>query len=391
MSRGTTETTGGGERTEGPLPAGGAWTDRHGRPGRLGVAFAAVWLVFLVYALRDAWDLLPGVRGVLGLLFLAGFVAVYLASFTWIRRRRQQMLMLVEPRMAALILGSLAALGLALTVAIGQEGTSTAVYVAVVSVMCLRGLWALAVVFTLAVATEASGALVPGWDQPGGLTFAICTSAFAMWGVQQLMYRNVDLLRAREEIAGLAVTEERSRFARDLHDILGHSLTVITVKAELAGRLLDVDPERARAEVADLERLSREALADVRRAVEGYREITLPGELARARAALAAADIDADLPTSADAPQGDARELFAWAVREGVTNVVRHSRARSCRVTLDATSVTVTDDGVGPASGAAEAPGHGLRGLRERAAALDATVLTQVLDPGFRLEVRLRG
>ena len=87
----------------------------------------------------------------------------------------------------------------------------------------------------------------------------------------------------RRRTPGSRSTNERNRFARDLHDILGHSLTVITVKAELANRLLDVDPERARAELADLERLSRDALADVRRAVEGYRDLTLPGELARAR------------------------------------------------------------------------------------------------------------
>jgi two-component system sensor histidine kinase DesK len=295
----------------------------------------------------------------------------------------------VEPTAAVVILAALVLLGLAVVLAIGQEGTATAVYVSVVAVMCLRGSWALGFVAALATAVELSGKVVPGWEQAGGLTFAVCTAAFAMWGVQQLMYRNADLLRAREENARLAVVEERNRFARDLHDILGHSLTVITVKAELAGRLLEVDPARARAEVADLERLSREALADVRRAVEGYREITLPGELARARAALAAADIVAELPSSADAPQGEARELFAWAVREGVTNVIRHSSARTCRVTLDARSVTVTDDGVGPA--AAHGTGHGLQGLLERAAAIDATVLTHALDPGFRLEVRLRG
>jgi two-component system sensor histidine kinase DesK len=242
-------------------------------------------------------------------------------------------------------------------------------------------------VLVLGAALELSATVVPGWDQPGGLLFAVCTAAFAMWGVQQLMFRNVDLVRAREENARLAVAEERSRLARDLHDILGHSLTVITVKAELAGRLLDVDPARARSELADVERLGREALADVRQAVEGYREVTLPGELARARAALAAADITADLPGSADEPRGELRELFAWAVREGVTNVVRHSRARSCRVVLDATSVAVLDDGVGPPI---EASGNGLRGLRERAAALDAVVVTRALDPGFALEVRAR-
>lgn len=372
-------------------PASGAWTDRHGRPGRLGVVFAAVWLVFLVYAVRDAWELLPGLRGILGLVSLAGFVVVYLAAFTWIRRRRQQLLMVVEPGAAAVVLGALLVLGVAVVLTVGQEGTSTAVYISVVSVMCLSGSWALGFVAALATAVEVSGKAVPGWEPAGGLTFAVCTAAFAMWGVQQLMYRNADLLRAREENARLAVAEERNRFARDLHDILGHSLTVITVKAELAGRLMDVDPARARTEVADLERLSRDALTDVRRAVEGYREITLPGELARARAALAAADIAADLPTSADAPQGDLRELFAWAVREGVTNVVRHSHARSCRVTLDARSVSVTDDGVGPDADREQRPGHGLAGLRERAAALSATVVTQVLDPGFRLEVRVRG
>ena len=106
---------------------------------------------------------------------------------------------------------------------------------------------------------------------------------------------------------------------------------MITVKAELANRLLDVDPERARSELADLERLSRDALADVRRAVEGYRELTLPGELARAREALPAADIDADLPNSTDDVPTDLRELFAWTVREGVTNVIRHSGARAAR------------------------------------------------------------
>jgi two-component system sensor histidine kinase DesK len=302
----------------------------------------------------------------------------------------------VGPRAAGVVLGSLLLLGLVLTLAIGQEGTSTAVYVAVISVLCLRRAWAVSFIVLLVASLEVSATYVPGWDHAGGLVFAVCASAFAMWGVQQLMYRNVDLLRAREENARLAVAEERSRFARDLHDILGHSLTVITVKAELAGRLLDVDPARARRELADVERLGREALADVRQAVEGYREVTLPGELARARAALAAADIAADLPTSADEPRGEARELFAWAVREGVTNVVRHSRARTCRISLDATSVEVVDDGVGPCEAAggsgvgSDLPGNGLRGLRERAAALDAVVVTRALDPGFALEVRVR-
>ena len=125
---------------------------------------------------------------------------------------------------------------------------------------------------------------------------------------------------------------------------------MITVKAELAQRLLDVDPDRARAELADLERLSRDALADVRRAVEGYRELTLPGELARARTALDAAEIDAELPNSTDDVPSELRELFAWTVREGVTNVIRHSGARTCEVRLTAAASRSRDDGRGAAT-----------------------------------------
>ena len=375
-------------RTAAELERSGAWTDRDGRPGRYGVAFAAVWLVFLITGFRDAWELLPSWRGWLGLAALTAFVVVYLMSFTWIRRNRQLHVVAVEPAASALIVSSLVALGVLACVGIGQQGTATSVYVAVVAVMCVPARAAAAFVGVLAVVLEVSARTVPGWEESAGLTFAVCTAAFAMWGVQQLMLRNVDLLRAREENARLAVEEERNRLARDLHDILGHSLTVITVKAELASRLLELDLDRARRELADLERLSRDALADVRRAVEGYRDLSLAGELVRARAALDAAGITAELPGSVDEPRSDLRELFAWTVREGVTNVVRHSGARTCRIELDATSVTVTDDGVGPVDG--RSAGNGLRGLRERAGAADATVTTRVLDPGFSLEVRGR-
>jgi two-component system sensor histidine kinase DesK len=208
--------------------------------------------------------------------------------------------------------------------------------------------------------------------------------------VLHLMLRNADLLRAKEQNALLAVAEERGRFARDLHDILGHSLTVITVKAELANRLLDVDTERARTELADLERLSRDALADVRRAVEGYRDLSLPGELARARVALQAADIDAHLPNSADEVPTHLRELFAWTVREGVTNVIRHSGASSCTVRLGPAGVEVSDDGQGPPADA-NGHGNGLAGLRERATAVNAVLVTRTLQPrGFLLQVSAR-
>ena len=369
------------------------WPSRGGRAGRFGLLFAGVWLVFLVDALRAAWRLAgdedTALAGWVGLVATVAFAASYLAVFSWIRGRRRRMQLRVPAREAWAMLAGLCALMAVMIAAIGQQGTAAVVYVAVVAVMCLPSWTALAFTAVLAVAVQVSGHLVPGWSNPAGLTFAVCTAAFAMWGVNQLMARNLDLLQAREENAKLAVADERNRFARDLHDILGHSLTVITVKAELAIRLLDVDPERARSELADLERLSRDALSDVRRAVEGYRDLTLPGELARAREALRAADIDAELPNSTDDVPTDLRELFAWTVREGVTNVIRHSGASRCTVRLEPDGVAVCDDGTGP--GVRSTPGHGLDGLRERAAALGAVLVTRTLEPrGFELTVQVR-
>jgi two-component system sensor histidine kinase DesK len=353
------------------------------------VLFACVWLFFLVPAFQAAWDELGTWRGSVGLVCLVAFVALYVTSFALTRQRRLRGDPIHTPLEAAVLLAGLLALVVLACLAVGQSATAALVYVAVTAVMWCSGQAALAVVTLLAVASDLSTRIVPGWEHDPSLTFAICTAAFAMWGVNQLMLRNVDLMRARDENARLAVTAERTRFARDLHDILGHSLTVITVKAELANRLLDVDPERARAEIADLERLSRDALTDVRRAVEGYRDLTLPGELARARVALLAADIDADLPHSTDEVPSELRELFAWTVREGVTNVIRHSGATRCRVRLAAGGVEVSDDGRGP--GPDREGGHGLDGLRERASAAGAVLVTRPAEPtGFELSVRAR-
>ena len=146
----------------------------------------------------------------------------------------------------------------------------------------------------VAVAVVASVAVpaMRGWQPDGSLAFQIFVSALAAFGVTQLIQRNMQLAAARNELTRLALADERNRFARDLHDILGHSLTVVAVKAELAGRLASLDPARAEAEIGDVERIARQALADVRAAAGGYREVTLDGELASARTALAAAGIE---------------------------------------------------------------------------------------------------
>ena len=149
--------------------------------------------------------------------------------------------------------------------------------------------------------------------------------------MRDLRMRNQELTEARAELALTAVTAERERFARDLHDLLGHSLSVIAIKAELAGRLLELDPERAAAEVGDVEQVARQSLREVRQAVSGYRQPTLEGELEGARVALSAAGIEAEFERAPVTLDPEVEAVLAWAVREGATNVIRHSGARAAR------------------------------------------------------------
>ena len=232
---------------------------------------------------------------------------------------------------------------------------------------------------------------VSGWDRDSGVSLSIFLAVLAVGGGMLASRRSKDLSAARRENARLMVEEERNRMARDLHDILGHSLTVITVKAELAGRLIEVAPDRAKSEIDALETLAREALSDVRRAVEGFREISLAGELARAREALTTAGIEPRLPRAVEAVPADLRELYAWGVREGVTNVIRHSRATSCTITIDRTGLRIADNGSGAhdssGTGAGNGAGNGLRGLRERAAAVGGTLATRSVESGFEVHV----
>jgi two-component system sensor histidine kinase DesK len=352
---------------------------------------AGVWLLFLVPAAVAGWDARETMAGWVGLCALAGFGFLYVWSFTWARPYRHDGTLWREVRPAALaIVGGLFALGALVVLTLHQDGLATAVYVAVAGITLLPRRFALPLAALLALGAEALARTVPGWDGADGIALSVLLASFAVFGMWTAMRRSRDLIAAREENALLMVDQERARMARDLHDILGHSLTVIAVKAELAERLVEVSPDRARAEITDIQRLSRDALADVRRTVDGVRELSLPAELARARSALRAAEITADLPGSTDDVPSDLRELFAWTLREGVTNVVRHSAASRCTVTLAPDRITIADDGRGMpvADSSVLRDGHGLSGLRERAAAQGAQVVVETPPRGgFRLSV----
>jgi len=353
--------------------------------GMYAVLGAGVWLVFLAPAVQEGWRERGAFVGWVGLASVFAFAGVYMWSFIWGRPRRRtgDLSRRLDAR-ASLIYLALVALAVVMVLTLHSSALGSAVYLAVAGIMLFPVRLAVPIAVVLAAVAELLARKVAGWEGADGIALSVGLATFAVWGIWQAMRRSMELALSREENAELAIGQERARMARDLHDILGHSLTVIAVKAELAGRLLEVNPGRVRSEVADIERLSRDALADVRRTVEGYHELSLPVEITRARAALEAAEIDAALPGSTDEVPSEWRELFAWTIREGVTNVVRHSGARHCTVSLGADRLRITDDGRGCTRVAVhgnEFGGHGLSGLRERAAGVGASIVTET-PPG---------
>ncbi|MFE9247474.1 sensor histidine kinase [Streptomyces sp. NPDC007088] len=197
------------------------------------------------------------------------------------------------------------------------------------------------------------------------------------------------LRAAREQVRRLAVNQERERVARDMHDVLGHSLSTMTVKLGLTRRLLESSGDLALAvgQVTELEGMARTALSDVRATISGYRTLSLDSELAGARVALRAAGVRADLPAATDAVRPGLREVFGYVVREAVTNVLRHSGADVCVVRVGPDWVEVTDNG-GSTGGASA--GMGLTGLTERLAAVSGT-LEHGPAPGGGFRVLARG
>ncbi len=200
------------------------------------------------------------------------------------------------------------------------------------------------------------------------------------------------LQQTRQELALAAVDEERLRFARDLHDLLGHSLSVMVVKAQAVRKLATRDPGLAAEQAADIEAVGRQALTEVREAVTGYRGRGLSRELGAARTALADAGITAVIREDGQAIPAEADAMLGWVIREGVTNVIRHSGGRRCEIDVrhadGAATVEIRDDGSGDP--AEPADGHGLRGLAERAAAAGGTLEAgPCASGGYRLAVRL--
>lgn len=365
--------------------------------------FTAVWLLFpigfVVQALRSG---LSPVQ----LLALLTSLAAFISIFLWLMLRYPFPMAGLTPQELRVRMGlllAMAVLALYVEFAYGSGVPYRFVYVLIAAAVTLptrKAAWMVAatsifagVVYAIQAGWEA---FVTSWQEI--VPFPLI--GIGMIAVSRLVITVRELEAARREIAQLAAAEaiakERLRFARDLHDLLGHSLSSITLKSELAGRLLPAAPEKAAAEVHDIEGVARRSLHEVREAVSGYRQPTLDEELYGAREMMEAAGIACRIENEAGPLLNAMDSVLAWTVREGVTNVIRHSRADRCeiRVTQDGEEVRVEvkDDGHGspPEHEETYSNGSGLSGLAERVAASGGNLEEGPLpEGGFRLQVSL--
>lgn len=342
--------------------------------------FAAIWLVFLVLPVGAVVDSAAGApqQALAGVALLA-FAVVYALAF----RNPRLLPLRAEPANTLGWFCLLTVLVLLTVPALGVWAFAMAQYL---SALCafrlpLRQALTTLVVLLAAVLGVVLGGLLP----PGNAwVLVMCgTSTVIIGGMRLLVHRDEQHQALASE---LALVREREEVARDVHDILGHSLTVIALKTELVQRLLDREPERARAELDDVLRLSRESLAGVRSTVGRLRTPDFAEQVEAACTALAAAGIEADVDGRPESVTGSRRGVLAWALREAVTNVVRHSGATRCTVRWTPSGLTVADDG----DGVLAPEGNGLRGLRERVDRAGGTVTVRGGDreEGTVLEVR---
>jgi two-component system sensor histidine kinase DesK len=384
------------------VPEGGPLTGYRTKAGRLaGIVFTGVWLAYLIGPVVDLITQHYSVaERVAGLSIIGAFCVIYVILVpNWP----------TGPRYAHAGLAVLAALAAAACILFGGMGAASLwIFVSSASgLLVANHRWAVRVVLAVSVCyvvfcytghvamTDFLSNLLP-------VTFL----GLVMIGLRRQVQLTNELHRAREEVVQLAANEERLRLARDMHDLTGQSLSVITLKSELAARLLSRLPggperDRVRDEIEQVAAVSRQTLHDIREAISGYRRPTLAVEVITARAALMSAGIavedDPALTLMSGTFDPDAEAALAWCLREAVTNVVRHSGAKHCQIGLtsqpDTITLVVSDDGHGhvPPAGrddgldTAEA-GTGLRGMSERLSAAGGSLeLRPDASPGFRL------
>ena len=336
-----------------------------------------IWLPFMIWFFLDpywkhagmfhwAWNTTAG-------LF---FIILYLQAFSRFGRTRNICIALMVLMAAALIPLNGGALGLLIYAAAAGGFNHKLRWV-----LALLGIEIAILLFYVARLHIDIGAWVSM-----GLLIILVSLGNHHWAVTHCAEEKLRL--AQGEVEHLAKVAERERIARDMHDVLGHTLSLITLKAELARKLVDRDPERAKQEMQDVENTSRAALADVREAIRGYRTEGIFAELARARAALETAGVTVECDTDRVALSPEQESVLSLALREAVTNVVRHADASRCNVSLKRNDAQCTLEIADDGCGAAGPEGNGLRGMRERLEAIGGS-LRLLTTNGTRLIIDL--
>ncbi|WP_460809317.1 sensor histidine kinase [Nocardioides salsibiostraticola] len=338
---------------------------------RWGWVVAGVWLVFLAYPVSETFDTdAPALVQALSLALITAYAVVYLLGWSVWRAH------------ALTVWFVMLLLGLGAVPIIGIEAIGLTPYLGAFSALLVPAPWW--------KPTTVISALLPVLSLIGGdfpAFFFLMVWPIIGFCTAMRVFSELDG-RSEEARAELALVAERDRVARDVHDVLGHSLTALSIKAELAARLIDVDPARARTELESIQETARQALAEVRSTVGGLRAANLEDELTAAPRVLADAGIETRLVGTVADTDPRHRTLLAWVLRESVTNVVRHAGASMVSIELSPTGLVVTDDG----SGLVHPDGNGLRGMRERVSAAGGTLHLSghhAEPQGTRVEVTL--
>jgi two-component system sensor histidine kinase DesK len=385
---------------------------RVGQPGRYKWLFAAIWLIYLIEPLQKVVSADHSTTWkVLNFVTVGGFALLYCGLAYLVYPKTGEIGTPVRsPRALIPLLVVMSIVAFATSIWLNPDlaglwiyiGTGAGLGLSLEKKQAFKGVLAVVAMMTLCE-------VISGINSTDWLLLALPTffAGLSTTGIRQMAILIGQLREARAQVAHLAANEERLRLARDLHDLTGHSLSMITLKAELAQRMLtkarDLAPQAsvtgldaALKEVTEIEQVSRQTLTDIRQAVSGYRRATLPVEAASAHTALEAAGIKLDTAPEVAAPPADldpqSESALAWSLREAVTNAIRHSGATRVAITLTRTEdemvLTVRNNGRGLAAAAQETDscgGHGLTGLRERLDAVGGRLSVGGNDGDFRL------
>ncbi|MFP5236897.1 MAG: sensor histidine kinase [Acidobacteriota bacterium] len=337
------------------------WNHQHGR------WFDFVWLIYSVFFFFQPIQE-NTMRGWIRFAILYGLFLLCYAGVVRARARRQAHLFMV----------AMAILGFAWYPSNGGAAGAI-IYVAAFAPFVVESLAACLAIFAivdLGLVAEGLFFHMPFWSWAIMVFMCLAVGAGNLFAAQR-MRADQKLGLAREEIEHLAKVAERERIARDLHDVLGHTLSVVVLKSELAGKLIQHNPDRARTEIGEVEQIARTALAEVREAIRGYRSEGLVAEIERARATLDAAGVTLECSSAPPKMLPAEETVMSLVLREAVTNIVRHAHASLCRITFqDAAaerSLTIEDDG----RGGIGHEGSGLRGMRERVQSLGGSLCVE--------------